>query len=128
MADVKTLLERLGQIEGTVTLLDKRASESLIAPKLHEQLRSMVGGLHFYNPGDQSKNNAWYTGGGKVDTADGNTPLPANATHGAALGTKVETAAEPSSTPVNAPAVSTAPVHAPAPSTKNVYWRVPGKK
>lgn len=121
MADAKTLLERLGQIEGTVTLLDKRASESLIAPKLHEQLRSMVGGLHFYSPGDQSKNNSWYTGGGKVDTADGNTALPSSATHATALGTKVETAAAPSSTPVNAPKPSTSQVNAPEPSTANVY-------
>lgn len=104
MADAKTLIERLGRIEGVVTLLDKRASESLIAPKLHDELRGLVGGLHFYNPGDQSKNDAWNVSGTpKVDTADGNAPLPASASHGSALGIKVETATPPSSTPVNAP-------------------------
>jgi hypothetical protein len=123
MADVKTLLERLGHIEGVVTLLDKRAGESLIAPKLHHELRSLVGGLHFYNPGDQSKNNAWYTEGGKVDTVDGNVSLPSSATHSTALGIKVETADAPSSTPVNAPEPSTSTVY--APGTKSASAAAP---
>ena len=112
MADAKTLLERLGKIEGVVTLLDKHASGQLIAPKLHQELRSLVGGLHFYDPGDQSKNDSWYIDSApKVDTADGNVKLPANATHSHALSVKPEEAST-STTSVYAPEPSTKPVHA----------------
>jgi len=78
------LLEQLGKIEETVTRLDKYAKEGdgLIAPKLHEGLRQLTAGIHFYNPGDQSKNDAWYTPGGKVDTVDGEQPkLPKDVMH-----------------------------------------------
>jgi hypothetical protein len=113
MADAKTLLERLGKIEGVVTLLDKHASGQLIAPKLHSELRSLVGGLHFYDPGDQSKNDAWYIDSKPVvDTADAGQKLPASATHGSAQGVKVETAS-PSTKSVYAPEPSTTPVYAP---------------
>jgi len=42
------LLEQLGKIEETVTRLDKYAKEGdgLIAPKLHEGLRTLTAGLH----------------------------------------------------------------------------------
>jgi hypothetical protein len=36
------LLNRLAQIESTVSTLDKRASEQLIAPKLHSELRALA--------------------------------------------------------------------------------------
>jgi hypothetical protein len=123
----KTLLERLGQLEQTVTRLDKYAKdEGLIAPKLHEGLRSLAAGLHFYNPGDQSKNDAWYIDSApKVDTVEGNQSLPSSATHASALGTKVEVA-DVSTTPVFAPKPSTTPVMAPEPSTTPVY--APGTK
>lgn len=127
--DAKTLLERLGKIEGVVTALDKFANTNggMIAPKLHEGLRQMVGGFHFYNPGDQSKNDAWYISSPpKVDTADAGQKLPASATHGSALGVKVETAEKVSTAPVHAPAPSTTPVYTPDPSTTPVY--APGTK
>lgn len=124
--DAKTLLERLGKLESTVTALDKYAkSEGLIAPKLHDGLRAMAAGLHFRNPGDQSKNDAWYVGDAmKVDTVDGNVALPASATHENALKMKVETTV--SSAQVDAPKPSTTPVYAPEPSTTPVY--APGTK
>jgi hypothetical protein len=46
MADTKTLqdlLSKVGQIETVVASLDKFASESLIAPKHHAELRALVG-------------------------------------------------------------------------------------
>lgn len=46
MADTKTLqdlLSKVGQIETVVASLDKFASENLIAPKHHAQLRTLVG-------------------------------------------------------------------------------------
>ena len=114
MADAMTLLERLGKVEGVITLLDKHANEQLIAPKLHQELRALVGSLHFKDPGDQSKNDAWYIDSAPVvDTVDGNPKLPASATHPGVQNQKVETADAASTKPVYAPEPSTTPVYAP---------------
>jgi len=85
MADTKTLQaliqNRLSQIEGAVASLDKHASEGLIAPKLHKELRELAAKVHLPNFGDQSKNHAFYgLGEPKVDTADGSAP-PKEVTH-----------------------------------------------
>ena len=107
--DEKTMMEHLGKIEGVVSTLRKYASMDggLISPKHHDGLWALVGALHFTNPGDQSKNDAWYINGTpKVDTIDPGQKIPESITHAPA----------PSTTPVYAPGTKTASVAPVAPT------------
>lgn len=86
MADTNSpdaLLQQLGKLEETVTALDKHASGGLIAPKLHAELRALVGSISLPNFGDQSKNDAFDNlGKPKVDTVpEGGYTPPASVTH-----------------------------------------------
>lgn len=98
--DEKKIMEHLGKIEGVVSTLNRYASTDggLVSHRRHEELRALVGELHFRDPGDQSKNDAWYIDGQpKVDTVDPGQKIPERIT--------------------NAPASSTTPVHAPGTKT-----------
>lgn len=90
---VATLNNQIGLVEHQLAQIVKRASARMPTEKAVEGLRELAAGLHFYNPGDQSKNDAWNTPGGKVDTVDGTQPsLPADVTNPKTASTRVLTA------------------------------------
>lgn len=80
---VAALDSRIALIEQQVSLVGKLASAKLPTATAVTSLREMVGGLHFYNPGDQSKNDAWnITAPPKVEEVDGKPlSLPAEVTN-----------------------------------------------
>lgn len=90
---VKALNHRLAHIEQQVGHIAKLASVGLSTQEAVQTLGKMTAGLHFYNPGDQSKNDAWNTPGGTVDTVDGKPlSLPADVTNPKMASARVLTA------------------------------------
>lgn len=80
---IVALDSRIALIEQQVSLVNKLAAAKLPTATAVTSLREMVGGLHFYNPGDQSKNDAWnITAPPKVEEVDGKPlSLPAEVTN-----------------------------------------------
>lgn len=78
---VAALNQRLALVEGQVSQIARLASAKMPTENAVKGLRDLVGGLHFYNPGDQAKNDAWYTPGGKVDTVEDHPTYPDALTH-----------------------------------------------
>lgn len=78
MSQDQVLNHRISLVEQQVSQIAKLASARMPTEKAVEGLRELAAGLHFYDPGDQAKNDAWYTPGGKVDTVeDGKVNIPA---------------------------------------------------
>ena len=80
---VTALNHQIRLVEEQVVQVSKLASARMPTEKAVAGLRALVAGLHFPNPGDQSKNDAWnITAPPKVDTVDGTQPsLPAEVTN-----------------------------------------------
>lgn len=79
---VTALNHRIALIEQQVSQIAQLAQAQMPTEKAVESLREMTGALHFYNPGDQSKNDAWnITAPPKVDTAEPGQTLPTELTN-----------------------------------------------
>jgi hypothetical protein len=77
-----TVNEQISRIERQVAQISKLASAEMDTGEAVAGLQRLVANLHFYNPGDQSKNDAWVTPGGTVDTVpDGGASYPASVTN-----------------------------------------------
>jgi hypothetical protein len=81
MEQVAALNHRIALIEQQISQVAKLAAAKMPTDTAITSLREMIGGLHFYDPGDQAKNDAWYiTAPPKVDTVEPG-PLPDSITH-----------------------------------------------
>lgn len=69
---VTSLTQRISFVEDQVSQINKLAAARMPTERAVAGLRELAAGLHFYSPGDQSKNDAWnITAPPKVDEVTG---------------------------------------------------------